>query len=297
MDAGGVRGTGSTRRVPYPGVVFPPSFPSRLESFVLRASAATQRREGAGSAALLGAGEEFVGYRPYRPGEDLRDLAWDLLARLDRPFVRVTRREASEQWTILLDTSASMGVGPPGKLQAAAELAAAVACVALRGGARIELFCSDGAPAPSARRVADLGRLLAFLGSRRAGGSAGLADLVASRCVGSRCGRVVLIGDCLDLAPELLGGLRAPGRELLCAQVLAPIELAPPHSGAVEWLDPEGGADLRCELSRPLVESYERALGQRLAAWDALAARHAFRHTLHPSDRPFEEGVRALLEV
>ncbi|MDA1265673.1 MAG: DUF58 domain-containing protein, partial [Planctomycetota bacterium] len=134
----------SDPRRPYPAVALGGDYLRRVEQLTLRLAATKERREGAGSAAVVGAGEEFVGYRPYRDGEDLRGLAWDLLARLDRPYVRVTRREAAERWSVLLDTSASMAVGPPGKLQVAAEVVGALASLALRGGAAVEVAASDG---------------------------------------------------------------------------------------------------------------------------------------------------------
>ena len=286
----------SGARVPYPDVAFAPDYVRRLERLTLRLSAARERREGGGSAAMTGAGEEFVGYRPYRPGEDLRGLAWDLLARLDRPYVRVTRREASERWALLLDTSASMAVGPPGKLQVAAEMTGALACIGLRSGASVEVWASDGGPPLRARRPTDLPAVLSFLQARHASGSAGLGALLASTRPAAGCGRVLLIGDLCDLPPREVLSLRGPGRELFCTQVLAPLELAPPPGVAVEWLDPEGEGTARRELDPASLEAYERALEARLAAWDELAARHGFTHRVHPSDRPFEDGVRALLE-
>jgi uncharacterized protein (DUF58 family) len=282
-------------RTPYPGVAFASDYVRRLERLTLRLSAAGERREGAGSAALAGGGDEFVGYRPYRPGEDLRQLAWDLLARLDRPYVRVTRREAAERWALLIDVSASMGVGPPGKLQAAAELAGAVACAGLRRGARIELWSSDGAAPYRARRVTDLPGILRFLESLRAAGQRGLGDLCASTRVGRGCGRLVLFGDLLDLEPQRVARLRAPGRELLCAQVLAPVELAPQPGLPVEWLDPEGDGRLACSRDQDAILAYERALKTRLSAWDEVASRHGITHAVHPSERPFEDGARTLL--
>ncbi len=283
-------------RVPCPGVRFAPDYVRRLERLTLRLAAARERREGLGSAALVGAGEEFVGYRPYRPGEDLRGLAWDLLARLDRPYVRVTRREASERWTILLDTSASMGVGPPGKLQTAAELVGGVVCTGLRVGAAVTLWAGTRTPPMRGRKLADLPAVLSFLEARRASGGEGLASLLKAARPDADCGRVILVGDCCDLSPRDVLALRGPGRELLCAQILAPIELAPPAGATVEWLDPEGEGRVGRVLDPSTLDAYERALEARLTAWDNLAGRHGFTHAVHPSDRPFEDGVRALLE-
>ena len=47
-----------------------------------------------------GSGIEFADHRQYAPGDDFRYLDWNLYARLDRPYVRVTRREAGEHFRI-----------------------------------------------------------------------------------------------------------------------------------------------------------------------------------------------------
>jgi uncharacterized protein (DUF58 family) len=286
-------------RVPCPGVAFGPDFVRRLERLTLRISAARERREGQGRAALAGGGEEFLGYRPYRAGEDLRRLDWDLMARLDRPYVRVTRREAAERWAVLVDGSASMGVGPPGKLQAAAELAAALACVALRQGAQLEVRVSGPPPARMfrMRRKGDLPGLLGFLQEQRAAGVAGIAALLAEQRLPGDCGRVFVIGDLLDLEPAAVLRLAAPGRALFAAQLLAPLELAPPAGAAVEWLDPEGGERLALDVDASTLAEYEGRLEARLEEWASIAARHGVRYGLWRSDRPFEEIAQELLQA
>ncbi|MCP3918163.1 MAG: DUF58 domain-containing protein [bacterium] len=287
----------STPALQCPGVRFEAGFLRRLERLAVRLVAARNRREGGGSAALAGGGDEFVGYRPYRPGEDLRRLDWNLYARLDAPYVRVTRREASERWALLLDSSASMGVGPPGKLQAAAEIACGLACVGLRQGAEVLVAsepASDGASVGVARRATDLPGLIGFLESRRARGDAGLARLCRERAFPADCGRVFMIGDLLDVEPSDVLGLRRPGRELFVVQVLAPLELAPP-AGAIEWHDPEGAGHVMVEVDGASRAAYERALELRLEAWDELAARHGIRFRVASSAEAFEDVVRGVL--
>src|SRR6185503_20613138 len=138
--------------LPSPGVRFAPDFLARLGRLVARLASQRERREGEGRARLFGVGSEFVGYRPYRSGEDLRALDWNLLARLGRPYVRVAAREASEAWAVLLDTSASMGVGRPGKLQLGAELALALAALGVARRARVALHTEGGAPLCTAQK-------------------------------------------------------------------------------------------------------------------------------------------------
>lgn len=284
--------------LPSPGVAFGPDYVRRLERLVVRLHSARERREGAGKSSLIGVGAEFVGYRPYRPGENLRNLDWNLLARLDRPFVRVARREASESWAILLDTSASMGVGVPGKLQSAAEIATAIAAIGLRLGATVELLTSDEGPPRSfvLRKKVQLPAWMAFLEDERAGGERGLAALVAEPARVRDAGRVFALGDFLDLAPEEFLKLARRGRELFAVQVLAPEELAPEAElGAVEWVDAESGARHTLEVDKRTRDRYERELGRRLEAWRSACGRHRAAYGCWPSTQPFEDVCTALL--
>ena len=280
--------------LPSPAVSFGPDVLDRLGRLAVRVS--SQRgREGAGSARLMGVGAEFVGYRPYRPGADLRQLDWNLYARLRRPFVRTTRREASEHWCVLLDTSASMGVGVPGKLQCAAELAVALAVIGSRGGAVVDLLPSEGAAAVRVRRRAGLGGWIRQVERLRAAGERGLAALLERPRALRSAGRVFLVGDFLDLEPQRVLGLQRRGRELACAQVLAPDELAPRERGAVRWMDAETGAALWCAVDRRVRADYEAALSEDLERLGAVCARHRIGYGCWASTTPFETMALALV--
>ena len=69
-------------------------------------------RGGTGSRLGTRAGEslEFQEYRDYAPGDDLRNLDWNVLARTDREVVRVRREEVAPVVEVLRDRSASMSV-------------------------------------------------------------------------------------------------------------------------------------------------------------------------------------------
>jgi uncharacterized protein (DUF58 family) len=55
-----------------------------------------------------GGAAEFVDYREYAPGEDLRRLDWKVLARTDRPVVRLYQDETNLVCTLCVDASGSM---------------------------------------------------------------------------------------------------------------------------------------------------------------------------------------------
>lgn len=285
--------------LPSPGVAFGPDFLARLGRLIAHLASARERREGEGPARLFGVGAEFVGYRPYRSGEDLRALDWNLLARLGRPFVRVAAREASESWAVLLDCSASMGVGRPGKLQLGAELALALAAlgVAQRGTVALHVQSPDpdrASPLCVARRRSALSSWMRALAATRAGGELGLGPLARAWSSTRGAGRVFLIGDFLDCEPRDVLALARPGRELFLVQLLAPDELAPAVRGPVRWVDAESGTGLSLALDEASVQDYERRLSARLERWRAAAARVRAVHGCWPSTTPFESVARAL---
>ncbi len=51
---------------------------------------------------------EFADYRDYTQGDDLRRLDWNVFARLERPFIKLTEEEEDLAVHVLVDTSASM---------------------------------------------------------------------------------------------------------------------------------------------------------------------------------------------
>ena len=256
-------------------VRFDPSFMARLGRLVGRLRALSARREGSGSARLAGSGEEFVGHRPWRPGEDTRDLDWNLFARFDQPFVRVFEREAAEHWLVQLDTSASMDVGAPeSKLQLAAELTMGLAALAVEVGATLSLVTSSGERFHLARPrdLVPLRRVLEGLGQPGAGFEVGLGK------PRPRVGRVIVIGDLFDVEPKGVLELGGPGRELVVLRVLAAEELLPSQvlflnaADNVELEELETGQ--RRIVSGEDALDYERELERELESWQALLAKH-----------------------
>lgn len=82
---------------------------------------------------------EFDDYRLYTPGDDLRFIDWNVYARFDRLFIKLFLEEEDLALHIVLDASASMDTGQPNKLEFAARLALALACVGLVQNNRVGL--------------------------------------------------------------------------------------------------------------------------------------------------------------
>lgn len=99
---------------------------------------------------------EYRGLRPYRPGDDPRDVHWRSSARLREPVVREYERDRSQALWICLELRAPAGDAA----EAAVEIAASLAAAASRRGEAFGLAAGDvrvspGSGAGQLERVLD----------------------------------------------------------------------------------------------------------------------------------------------
>jgi uncharacterized protein (DUF58 family) len=109
-----------------PGLL--PLRPGFLQRLAAASAAAAPLLSGsAAGATVAGAPEEFEGYRPYLPGDDIRGIDWNLFARSGELFLKLFRFEEEVEVVLLVDESPSMLAGEGGKYDVAAAAAAALA--------------------------------------------------------------------------------------------------------------------------------------------------------------------------
>jgi uncharacterized protein (DUF58 family) len=68
-------------------------------------------RVGPYTSPLRGSGFDFDEHRPYRTGDDVRRIDWNVTARLGAPYLRQTHAERELNLVVALDLSPSMGFG------------------------------------------------------------------------------------------------------------------------------------------------------------------------------------------
>ncbi|NJL54630.1 DUF58 domain-containing protein [bacterium] len=97
---------------------------------------------GAYQSVFKGRGIAFDAVRPYQPGDDIRDIEWNVTARADEAFVKQYREERELTVIIALDASASLSFGTVQrqKRELAAELGAVLAYAAITNNDRVGLF-------------------------------------------------------------------------------------------------------------------------------------------------------------
>lgn len=203
-------------------------------------------RTGSHPSTLRGRAPELSEYRLYRQGDDPRDLDWKLLARSDRPFVRLADDRAILETWLVLDASASMAFpeGTHEKWRTAVALAVALTSVAQRAGDPVGLLVprADGLTRIDATTRRDLPQqLAATLGAITPAGEASLATGLAT--LPGRA-RIVMLSDFLGDEAELRARCAvqvSAGGEVLAVHLVSRAELSlPPDFAFVR--DPEATA-------------------------------------------------------
>lgn len=88
----------------------------------------------------------FAEVREYQPGDDVRDIDWNVTARMNRPFIKVFEEERELTLMLLVDLSPSQGFGAQSRTQRelAAEIAATLAFSAMQNNDKIGvIFFTD----------------------------------------------------------------------------------------------------------------------------------------------------------
>ena len=256
-----------------------------------------------------GTGTDLVGLREYAEGDDARHIDWNVTARLNEPQLRVFTEDRELTVWLVLDRSASMMVGPPGrgKDDVLSELTLVLARLFGRGGNRVGALLydtglydtgrSDTAPGNTAavrivplgtgrRHALRIGAALARTGSQPRPGRYG-----AGRYGAGRYGRTTDLAAMLDAVAKLarrralivvisdfIGDgdwgrslLRlVPRHEVVALRVLDAADDELPDVGLVVVEDAETGEQLVIDSGDPLLRARLRAgVEERDARLDA----------------------------
>lgn len=239
----------------------------------------------------------FIEHRMYVPGDDVRFVDWKASARHEHYYIRQGMQEKEITVNLLIDTSASMGWGEPGKDITQRLLAAALGYLALSHGDRLYVQSLTTQPKVQIGPITGKGQtpyLMRFLNSLQFGGD---VDLEASVHEFSRKaswgGLTYVLSDLLgveDLA-TVLEDLPAPSWDVILLHLLHPEEINPSLRGELELVDVESGRTANLDINEGLVQSYRN----RQAEWKkkldlACVENHAFYMEI-PTDWPLDTQI------
>ena len=279
-----------------------------------------------------GRGMDFEELREYIPGDDVRDIDWNVTNRMGRPFVKRFREERELAAVLAVDVSASsaFGSGSRTKREFACEVAATLAVSASRNGDKVALLLfSETAelfvpPRKGRRHILRLVReMLTFQPKRR--GTDIPAALTFLNHVLHRRAIVFLLTDFLhslgesDSDSARQSDQNAPGRgpalqrtrdviqelgltntrhDLVCLHLHDPRENALPDAGLLTVEDAETGELLELDSGRHAVrDRYLATNADRLAEMDRALNRTGVDTIRLNTAEPFAPLLQRFFEI
>lgn len=267
-----------------------------------------------------GRGMDFEELREYIPGDDVRDIDWNVTHRMGRPFVKRFREERELAAVLAVDVSASsaFGSGNRTKREFAAEVAATLAISAARNGDKValllftekaELFIP---PRKGRRQILRLVReMLTFQPKHR--GTDIPAALLFLNHVLHRRAIVFLLTDFLHSEVKAEAELRAqPGRrdviqelgltntrhDLVCLHLHDPRENDLPDAGLLTVEDAETGELMELDSGRYSVrDRYATTNAGRLAELDRALNRTGVDTLRLNTAEPFAPMLQRFFEI
>ncbi len=300
----------SERTGPAAEPLFDAAFRRRLEQLAIRTrQTLAWRAVGEHRSPRQSPSREFVDYRTYSQGEDLRYLDWNTYARLGELVTRLGEVSTELTVHVLIDTSASMNWGDPNKLRYAKRLAAALGYLSLWHFDRLVIspFATElGAASfgPSRGRAA-IGPLFKYLEQLPAAGGTDFSRPLADYARRQRSRGLLLVVSDL-LTPEAGDPIAAlqpfleRGWDVVIFHVLDPEEVEPGYSGDFRLRDVEadgGGRGLRIMPDEETLAAYRVAFDRWLGEIEDACGIRRVGYLRVLTSWPFETMVlRFLLE-
>ncbi|MBI4976825.1 MAG: DUF58 domain-containing protein [Spirochaetes bacterium] len=195
-----------------------------------------------------GRGMEFDEVREYVPGDDVRDMDWNVTARYGIPFIKRFREERELTVMLVVDTSASTAFGSSGRAKSdlVSEIAATLAFSAIKNNDKVGLILFSSvvekylAPKKGKNHILNIIREIVYHKPAHKGTSLSAALEYVNR-VQKRKAVVFLISDFFDAEPSREIRMTNRRHDLIAIPVDDPRERELPAAGIVELADAETG--------------------------------------------------------
>ena len=259
-------------------------------------------RVGPYTSPLRGPGLEFDEHRPYRPGDDVRRIDWNVTARLNAPFLRQTHAERELTIIAALDLSRSMAFGSSrySKKEAMTFIAASILFSAASDQINVGFLAFSDCVlhwSPPRRAGGRVWQVLEEIWSIEARDSRTAVLPAIKHLVARLRGMniVCLVSD--FITDEDVFGSRelrmlASRNDVIAIVLEDPAETAlPSGGGTIRLRDPESGHTVSAALNTRTRLAYQEMVAERRRAIVDACYRVPIDHLFVPSDRPVMEPL------
>ena len=263
-----------------------------------------------------GRGMDFEELREYIPGDEVRDIDWNVTYRMGRPFVKRYREERELALVLAVDISGSSAFGSlrRSKREFAAEIAGTLAISATRSSDKVALLLFTDQvelflpPRKGRRHILRLIREMLFFEPKHRGTNIPAA-LAFLNHVLHRRSIVFLLTDFLhsfgaalqprsgrDTLQEI--GLTNARHDLVCVHLHDPRESVLPSAGLLTLEDAETGELLEVDSTRAMVrDRFAHTNAERLAELDRAFRRAGVDTLSFSTAEPFAQTLQRFFET
>ncbi|MAG35512.1 MAG: DUF58 domain-containing protein [Dehalococcoidia bacterium] len=241
-----------------------------------------------------GTSVEFADYREYTPGDDLRQIDWNIYGRSNRLYVKLREDEESLAVYLLLDCSSSMDWGQANKLAFARRVAASLGYVALNSLDRVGVYAFSNRlhnPFPLTSGRAQARRLFDYVEQLGPAGETDVRQALRSfAALHRRSGLAIILSDLMSVgSQEGLTALLDRGFEAVILHILDPQETDPEVEGEVELVDRETRRTTTVTVDPVTLENYKIHLAAWLNEIESFCLRRQVKYVPVSSSTPLDD--------
>ena len=244
-----------------------------------------------------GSSIEFSEHRAYTPGDEIRYIDWNIYARHNNLFIKEFSAEENLHVTLLLDSSASMGIGSPSKFEATREVVAALAYIGLSHFDSVSLYSFDSALQARRKFLRGKNRVFDLLEELERIEPAESSDLQSAFSVPiarqKGNSHAVILTDGYDRKglTSAIASLKGQGFEVHLIHTISREEISPDLEGRYTLTDLESGKRLDADLVSGLLEKYRTRFSSFCRDLERMAREQEVSYVRVSMDDSLEERV------
>jgi uncharacterized protein (DUF58 family) len=255
--------------------------------------------KGTRQSSSFGSSLEFSDFRLYQPGDDVRQIDWNVYGRTQKHYIKRFLDEQEISAAVYLDASSSMqSIDQRWKL--AKELAASLCYIALTGGDRLYFAALPaGGSAPLRKKGANYSKKVyaEILQLEGAGTNAGFAEHL-SIFLQKNQQLSIIITDTMEPLSGLEAAIKRMGalkQDFWLLQILAREEADPLYSGDIRLIDSESKASVNVSMNTAIAAGYKKRLEEHGRQLETICRKYGGRFVSITDDTDIQTVLLRIL--
>ena len=240
----------------------------------------------------FGSSMEFSDFRAYQPGDDIRQIDWNVYGRTQKHYIKRFLDEQELSIAVYLDATSSM-TKIQQKWEYAKALASALSFMVLSSEDRLFFSAVSSAGVQPIKRKGSVYSRRTFMEIQKIEPAAQATNFLG--CLKETLSKhqqlAVIIADGFEPLQEwenLFRKLRGLKQEFWLFQVQADEELTPAYSGDIKLIDSEIGTAVNVSMSPSILAEYEKRLKEHNEQLEILCKRYGGQYIFAPETRDLQ---------